>query len=318
MGRAWASAAAARAPPTHPPVRTPPCAREQFKLVAAAEESGGKLLVVSLSPHKPTRVERRGGGAPLLLRAGESAPLRPGDRVLLLATEPGLGAVEVLGGGEEEGDSSPLQPPAKRSRMEGEGPAAAAAGAAAAPPPVVLILVGLQGSGKSTFCDKLQRRSHIRRWTRVNQDSIAGPGRRGTREQCLAAAREAVRGGAGALIDRTNVDRAQRAHFIQLAREAGVQVCGCVCVRACARCARLPAGRQGRLLAHTTRPPPLLPPSPRAGRSQAHCVALHLPYKLCMDRAAARTDHEGGLQGKSVYAASEAGGRAGRWLGWQA
>ena len=49
----------------------------------------------------------------------------------------------------------------------------------------------------------------------------------------------------------------------------------------------------------------LLLPSPRL-LLQAHCLLLKLPKATCMSRALARSGHEGGLQGKAVYPASEA------------
>ncbi len=58
----------------------------------------------------------------------------------------------------------------------------------------------------------------------MRQDSIAGPGRRGTRAQCVAAARRALGAGRGALIDRCNFDAAQRRDFIALAQQLRCQV----------------------------------------------------------------------------------------------
>ena len=125
--------------------------------------------------------------------------------MLLLATERGV-FVELVAPASAcqpsiAGPAEEQEPPAKRTRVEGGGDAAPAAHVAAVTQPVVLILVGLQGSGKSTFCQGLQQRSQLR-WSRINQDSIAGPGKRGTREQCLEAARHALQGGSSVAIDR--------------------------------------------------------------------------------------------------------------------
>ena len=113
------------------------------------------------------------------------------------------GAADGAPAGAGELDGAP-EPPRKRARAEGGAPAApssaqqqqqqqqqqqvagsaadagAAAGApaAAAAGPVMIVLVGAQGSGKSTFCENLQRAAEQagtgRRWVRVNQDTIAG------------------------------------------------------------------------------------------------------------------------------------------------
>ena len=129
--------------------------------------------------------------------------------------------------------------------------------------PAVLILVGTPGAGKSTFAAALQA-ACPGRWQRINQvppytpihkissmccqgkarvrpvtvcilkpteghtdpvqDTVAGGGRRGTRPQCVAAARAAVLAGQGAIIDRCNWNIPQRMDFTALAKEMGCQV----------------------------------------------------------------------------------------------
>ena len=127
------------------------------------------------------------------------------------------------------------------------------------PLPVMLILVGLPGSGKSSFCssliDKTSECGH--RWVRVNQDSIRA-GQRGTRQECLSAATAAVQKGYSVLIDRTNCTPDQRQDFIKLARGLGLS-------------------------------------------NGVHCLVFDLPRKVCADRAAQRSDHEGGVQDKRAY-----------------
>lgn len=49
-------------------------------------------------------------------------------------------------------------------------------------------------------------------------------GKRGTREQCLEAARQALGRGDSVLIDRTNVTQDQRRPFVRLAAQQGAQV----------------------------------------------------------------------------------------------
>ncbi len=96
---------------------------------------------------------------------------------------------------------------------------AAAAGVA----PVVVILVGVPGSGKSTFCARLIAKGNTT-WVRVNQDSISN-GRRGSKQQCLAAARNAVLAGHSCILDRCHQDAQQRTDFIKLAAGLQCEVC---------------------------------------------------------------------------------------------
>ncbi len=99
----------------------------------------------------------------------------------------------------------------------------AGSGAVAGAAPVVVILVGVPGSGKSTFCARLIAKSNTT-WVRVNQDSISN-GRRGSKQQCLAAAREAVLAGHSCILDRCHQDAQQRSDFIKLAAGLHCEVC---------------------------------------------------------------------------------------------
>ncbi len=56
------------------------------------------------------------------------------------------------------------------------------------------------------------------------KDTIAGAHRKGTRQQCVSAARKALQSGVGCLIDRCNYDADQRKDFVALARLEGCQV----------------------------------------------------------------------------------------------
>ncbi|KAJ6485905.1 P-loop containing nucleoside triphosphate hydrolase protein, partial [Mycena sanguinolenta] len=76
---------------------------------------------------------------------------------------------------------------------------------------VVLILVGLIGSGKSTFAQALQE--HFPNLVRCNQDDL------GDRRAVEHLARHSLRNGSSVCIDRTNFDASQRAHWIKIARE---------------------------------------------------------------------------------------------------
>ncbi|TFK51668.1 P-loop containing nucleoside triphosphate hydrolase protein [Heliocybe sulcata] len=76
---------------------------------------------------------------------------------------------------------------------------------------IVLILVGLIGSGKSTFAQALE--THLPQFRRCNQDEL------GDRRRVEELARQSLRQGLSICVDRTNVDAAQRSHWINIARE---------------------------------------------------------------------------------------------------
>ncbi|KAF7430549.1 hypothetical protein PC9H_006257 [Pleurotus ostreatus] len=77
--------------------------------------------------------------------------------------------------------------------------------------PIVLILVGLIGSGKSTFAQALQQ--CYPRFHRCNQDDL------GDRRQVESLARGCLQQGLNVCIDRTNFNESQRAYWITIARE---------------------------------------------------------------------------------------------------
>ncbi|XP_073044532.1 transcription factor bHLH140 [Primulina eburnea] len=83
--------------------------------------------------------------------------------------------------------------------------------------PVIVMLMGLPGSGKSTFCDEVIRISR-RPWARICQDSINN-GKAGTKNQCLSSAAAALKNGESIFIDRCNIDREQRTDFLKLGGE---------------------------------------------------------------------------------------------------
>ena len=90
--------------------------------------------------------------------------------------------------------------------------------------PVMLILVGLPGSGKSTFSSMLVNKSSessSNNWVRINQDSVRDGGR-GTKEECLAAAEIALNENKSVIIDRTNCTSEQRKDFVNLAKTLGM------------------------------------------------------------------------------------------------
>lgn len=81
----------------------------------------------------------------------------------------------------------------------------------------LIVLVGLQGSGKSTFAALLEEAG----WCRVSQDDL------GTRHKCELLTKAELGRGINVVIDRCNFDASQRAHWIRLARDYGAVV-GCV------------------------------------------------------------------------------------------
>ena len=86
--------------------------------------------------------------------------------------------------------------------------------------PILLILVGVQGSGKSTFAKKLLGQG----WCHLSQDTIDN-GRPGERKAVEEAARAMLQQSkTNVVIDRMHLDKQQRQYFIQIGKEAGVQV----------------------------------------------------------------------------------------------
>jgi predicted kinase len=82
--------------------------------------------------------------------------------------------------------------------------------------PAIIVLVGIPGSGKSTFAAALvDVAPHL--YVRVNQDDL------GSRDACISFAKEMLWKGKSPVIDRCNFDKAQRKHWIQIARDANVR-----------------------------------------------------------------------------------------------
>jgi len=76
----------------------------------------------------------------------------------------------------------------------------------------VIILVGVPGSGKSTFCTKYPR------YKRISQDEL------GDRYMCLSAFRAYLSEGKNIIIDRCNINRFQRNLWINIAKEFGADL----------------------------------------------------------------------------------------------
>lgn len=97
----------------------------------------------------------------------------------------------------------------------------------------VILLMGLPGSGKSTFSNLLERAMPYK-FARVNQDELK------SRKDCIKIARQALDHRKCVIIDRCNFDAAQRKTWYDLAKSYGVAVDGIVldvpmklCVQRC-------------------------------------------------------------------------------------
>eukprot|EP00899_Mesostigma_viride_P027766 jgi/Mesvir1/8174/Mv12478-RA.1 len=82
---------------------------------------------------------------------------------------------------------------------------------------IMVVMCGLQGSGKSTFANRLVT-SDASLWARVCQDTISGTGKRGSLPQCIKAASHHLRSGRHVVVDRTHFNADQRGHFLKVAR----------------------------------------------------------------------------------------------------
>lgn len=97
--------------------------------------------------------------------------------------------------------------------------------------PILLILTGVQGSGKSTFCQQLVLGTEKdsgeseggSAWVHLSQDTI-NKGKPGKREMVEAKTREALLDGCSVVVDRTHLDPAQRKYFVDIAKELKVPV----------------------------------------------------------------------------------------------
>ena len=80
-----------------------------------------------------------------------------------------------------------------------------------------MILIGLPGSGKSTYCARQYGRTHVR----INLDMLR------TRRREAALVRACLDTGQSFVVDNTNVTAEDRARTIGPAREAGFLITGC-------------------------------------------------------------------------------------------
>jgi aprataxin len=156
-------------------------------------------------------------------------------------------------------------------------------------------------TGKSTFSLQLAAASG-RAWRRVNQDTISKGGTRGTRQQCLAAAKAALAAGCNVIIDRCNVDAAQRSEFVLVAAAAAAPV-HCLHLhlptRVCIKVCLLLWG-----VALLWWPGTHAPSTPGASSHRVACCpwppCCLLPAAACRQRAGERVNHEGGVSARDA------------------
>jgi DNA 3'-phosphatase len=132
--------------------------------------------------------------------------------------------------------------------------------------PIMIVLAGVQGSGKSTFCQQvlqLPRESsgmptshdgdstQAPRWVWLSQDTINN-GRPGKREKVEMEAQSALQQGNSVIVDRMHLDPEQRQYFVDVAKMCKVPV---------------------------------------------HVVLLNPPAAVVKDRVKRRTNHPGRVQG---------------------
>ena len=98
-----------------------------------------------------------------------------------------------------------------------------------------VIMIGIQGSGKSTFCQK-----YLPDFCRVNLDTL----KTRNRERILIAQCHAE--GLDYVVDNTNATKADRARYIPAAIEAGYRVVGYFMQSQLQDCIRLNEAREGK------------------------------------------------------------------------
>lgn len=125
--------------------------------------------------------------------------------------------------------------------------------------PLLLLLCGPPGAGKSHLCAALLAARarladpELGGWRVACQDTASADGTRpGPRAAVERAASEGLEAGESVAVDRTHLTRAQRAHFVGIARRAGARVLACQLLTPLAQCeARIraraghPAGVEG-------------------------------------------------------------------------
>lgn len=232
-----------------------------------------------------------------MLHRNQSTRLSPGDRVLLSALNQDDGTLEqaVYVEIRKEDDAKENIITTNTTTTTSPPPSS--------PSVVLLLLVGVPGSGKSTFSSSLITSTNLsppssskRKWIRVNQDTVKA-GKRGTRAQCISAARTALEAGTSVIVDRCNVDQEQRRDFIHLAKDL-------MSVQGKRKIKREEDGTTttGTGTTAGTGTSTSTSHHKHPVKVQLHCIVLDLPLEVCKQRAGDRKDHEGELQGTRAYA----------------
>lgn len=121
--------------------------------------------------------------------------------------------------------------------MSPEGPGSTPPGPS---PPELVILVGLQGSGKSTFYRERFASTHS-----LASMDLYSPSSRNRRKRLLREVAEHLAAGRSVVADNTQPTAADRAPLVALARAAGARVVGFYLASPVADCLRRNAAREG-------------------------------------------------------------------------
>jgi hypothetical protein len=309
--------------PAHPAAHQPPTLQPSAAADQATRQSSSSLAE-----------------AATLDDAGGQMPAEAGTRAH--PSQPVVAAAAAIGGGQRTGSMPQARSgtPAAPQQQQQQQQTVARKGMPAGTHPIMLLLVGVPGSGKSTFSQQLQQRSSLP-WVRVNQDIVQK--KSGKREVCEQQAAAALRSRQCVLIDRCvegchkKVPTASQAP--RECREEGATAetgaphgrWQAVCLPGMAalqpsthRCYALLPGHHVTLAqgcdltlsdaaSFWCTPPPQhthaarchVTPDQRQhfirlARDQGaacHVLVLALPAALCRQRAAGRSQHEGGVQG---------------------
>ncbi|MCQ2379081.1 MAG: hypothetical protein MJ016_07760 [Victivallaceae bacterium] len=101
--------------------------------------------------------------------------------------------------------------------------------------PALILMIGIPGSGKSTFCEKFFPGVAV-----VSLDRLH------TRKRESDALDALLGSGVSAVVDNTDVSRAERAVYVAKAKRAGYRVIGCYMQSTLADCLKRNAGRTGK------------------------------------------------------------------------